>query len=91
LTALLTLYPTLDTCIETQAKREYNRLLSLLLKSPEDADLQARLETVKAFLEQADFNRLRAESEPLLIQGRKVTFEVWREDGTAKWRMEVSG
>jgi hypothetical protein len=44
---------------------------------------------LKAFLEQADFNKLRAESSPHMSEGKKVTFTVWRENGKAKWEMTV--
>ena len=83
-----TLYPTLDACIETQAKRLHNQATSALLKTPDDTALQEQLETLRLFLEQADFKKLRTESEPLLIEGKKVTFTVWREGGKAQWEMK---
>jgi hypothetical protein len=84
------LLPTTSACIETQAKRLYNQTLSQLMKKADDPRLQERLETLRFFLEQADFHRLRAESEPHLIEGRKVTFTVWQENGQARWEMTVN-
>jgi len=83
-----TLYPTLAACVETQAKRLYDQTASALLNNPDDVILQEQLETLQLFLEQADFKKLRAESETLLIEGRKVTFTVWREGDKARWEMK---
>jgi hypothetical protein len=86
---VVTLNPTLDACIETQAKRLFNQTASQLLKSPEDLTLQEQLETLRLFLEQADFHKLRTESEPLLIDGKKIEFVVWQESGKALWEMKI--
>ena len=56
---------------------------------PDDTALQNQLETLLLFLEQADFKKLRTESEPLLIDG-KVTFTVWREGGKVRCDMKAS-
>ena len=85
-----TLIPTLDACVETQAKRLHNQTVSAILKTPDDLTMQEQLEALRLFLEQADFKKLRAESEPLLIEGKKVTFTVWREGGKARWEMKTS-
>jgi hypothetical protein len=84
----IALHPTLDACVETQARRLYNQTVSALLKTPDDLRLQEQLETLRLFLEQADFHKLRAESELLLIDGRKVTFTVWRTGDKAQWHMD---
>jgi len=69
------LKPTLSHCIETVAKREYERVLSILLKrDQEDTRLAEELELLRLFLESADFGRLRGLSEDLLIDGRNVEF-----------------
>ena len=91
MTEMLTeLIPTLDACVETQAKRMHNQTTSALLKTPDDTNLQGQLEILRLFLEQADFKKLRVVSEPLLLGGKKVTFTVWREDGKARWHMKVN-
>jgi hypothetical protein len=86
----ITLHPSLDACVETQAKRLHRQTASALLKTPDDTTLQERLEILQLFLEQADFKKLRAESEPLLIEGKKVTFTVWQKGNKARWQMDVS-
>ena len=88
---VVTLNPTLEACIETQAKRLFNQIASWLLRSMDNPTLQERLETLRLFLEQADFHKLRTESEPLLLEGKKVVFKVWRERDDAKWQMETRG
>jgi len=89
--AAITLTPALDACIETQARRLYSRTVSALMNTPEAPELQQTLETVRLFLEQADFNQLRAESEPHLVAGKQITFTVWRENGRSRWGMQVVG
>jgi hypothetical protein len=84
------LIPTLDACVETQAKQLYQRTLSELLKFPDDRLLQQRLETAKLFLKSADFSKLRADSEKHLIIGKKVVFTVWQENGKVLWEMTVN-
>lgn len=69
------LEPSLSSCIETVAKREYERVLSILLKGGrEDRQLEEELELLRLFLESADFGRLRSLSEDLLLDGRRVEF-----------------
>ncbi len=69
------LEPSLSNCIETVAKREYERVLSMLLKGDrEDRQLEEELELLRLFLESADFGQLRSLSEELLLDGRRVGF-----------------
>jgi hypothetical protein len=69
------LEPSPSSCIETVAKREYERVLSMLLKGDrEDRRLEEELELLRLFLESADFGRLRSLSEDLLLDGRRVEF-----------------
>ena len=85
------LTPTIDACIETQAKRRYNAAASSLLQNPYDQPLREQLEALRLFLEREDFRQLRAQSEPHLIAGRKVIFRVWQEESRVRWRMDVTG
>lgn len=79
--------PELSACVETQAKRQYRQVLGeLLTKGEEDA---ARLEILRLFLESADFNKLRSESEKHLLAGRKVRFIVSLEKGLPKCEMRI--
>ena len=52
-------------------------------------DTSTKLETIKTFLETADFRRLRAESEKHLTEGKKVVFTVWQEKSEVLWEMAV--
>ena len=65
----------LSDCIETVARREYERALSILLRgNQEDRQLEEKLELLRLFLESADFGRLRSLSEDLLLAGRRIRF-----------------
>jgi len=86
---VVTLNPTLEACVETQAKRLFNQTASQLLKSPENLTLQEQLETLRLFLERVDFRKLRAESEMILLEGKKVVFTVWREGNQVNWKMHT--
>ncbi len=69
------LQPTRSSCIETVAKREYERTLSELLKAmKEDEQLEQKLELLRLFLESADFRRLRNLTERDLLEGKRVEF-----------------
>jgi hypothetical protein len=49
-------------CIQTETRRQYNRQLSICLKSPErDNDAEKKLVLLKTALETWDFSKLRAE------------------------------
>lgn len=68
----ITLEPTLSHCIETVAKKEYNRVLKLLLRGEEDEGLLDALELLRIFLETEDFRRLRSRCEEALLAGRQT-------------------
>jgi hypothetical protein len=71
------LEPTLSGCIETVAKREYERILSVLLKArDEDPRLAEELELLRLFLESADFGELRSRSDEFLLAGGRVEFRL---------------
>ncbi len=89
-TTRIELEPELDACIETKAKREYNRTLSQLLKKGEQAELAEELDILRLFLESADFNKLRSESEKHLVEGKNVKFILYLERGRPKYQMKVS-
>ncbi len=77
--------------METQAKRRYNQLVRQLLEKDTNTELTEKVETLRLFLESADFNKLRAESEKHLLAGRKVKFLVHRERGQPRYEMQVTG
>jgi hypothetical protein len=76
------LTPDLSHCIETVARREHTAVSKQLLASAQRSkDLEEELEVLKLFLETGDFRKLRAESERMLIEGKKVRFIVYRDKG----------
>jgi hypothetical protein len=82
------LVPDLAHCIETVAKREYAAVLKKLLVSARgDKGLKEKLEILRLFLEVADFKKLRAESEGQLMEGKRVRFVVYLEEGIPKCEM----
>jgi hypothetical protein len=85
------LVPDLSHCVETVAKREFTDAMSKLLSEAEaDEALQERAELLRQFLETADFKRLRRESEEQLVEGKKVTFVVYLEQGAPTHDMHVA-
>jgi len=84
------LYPTLESCIETVARREYRRALGELLAPQEpDPGLVEKTEMLRLFLQAADFRRLREESERHLGEGRSVRFVLRRKRETVEHEMVV--
>jgi hypothetical protein len=84
------LIPDLTHCIETVARREHTAVLKQLLRPGQGIkELEEKLEILRLFLETADFKRLRAESEKRLLEGRKVKFVVYLDDGV-KYEMQVN-
>jgi len=82
--------PELDACVETKAKRQYNQVVSELLDRGEGGELAQRLEILRLFLESADFNRLRSESEKHLVEGKRIKFTVYLEEGKPEHEMEIT-
>jgi hypothetical protein len=84
------LEPTLAGCIETVAKKEYERVLGLLLKAlDEDPDLAEELELLRLFLESADFGELRSRSDVFLLAGRRVEFKLRPTGGAPGYEIEM--
>jgi len=82
--------PELSACVETQARREYQRILGDLLGRGGEERLAAKLEILRSFLESADFSKLRSESEEHLLAGRRVRFIVYLENGLLKSEMKIN-
>jgi hypothetical protein len=84
------LTPDLSHCIETVARREYAAVSEQLLASTQgDRELEEKLEILKLFLETGDFRKLRAESERMLVEGKKARFIVYRDKGV-RCEMQVT-
>ena len=75
--------------METQAKRQYNQILSELLKKGEEGELAEKLEILRLFLESTDFSKLRSESEKHLLEGRRVKFILHLEKEKPKYEMRI--
>jgi len=87
------LVPDLTHCIETKAKKEYDAAVQKVLAGApesESNELEEKLETLRLFLETADFKTLRAESEKHLTAGKKVSFLVYLDNGAPGYDMKVT-
>jgi len=89
--AFIELEPNLSNCIETLAKREYEKALSTILRAgTEDEELSERLEVLRLFLESTDFGALRSRYEKYLEEGKKVKFRVYSTKGRVNYKLTVS-
>ncbi len=61
-----------------------------LMAGDTSPDLDQRLELLKVFLEEADFNRLRRESEEHLLRGRRVKFLLSGSPPPGQWNVEMT-
>ena len=85
------LEPTLKSCIETQARKEYNRTAAEILGNGNEKKLAKKLEALRIFLETADFRNLRRESEKHLNEGERVIFKLYIDQQAPAYEMEVTG
>jgi len=81
--------PELHECVETKAKKEYQRISGLVLNGNKQKGLLKRLELLRLFLETADFPRLRSDSEKYLEKGHEVIFLISDKCGSAITTMQV--
>lgn len=87
---VIELIPDLSSCIETTAKREYEKVSKMLLSAARrDEELEQKAETLRLFLESADFRKLRSESEKHLLNGKSVKFVISLDNGRLKYEMQV--
>ena len=88
--ATMELFPTLEHCIETTARTEYNRLISEYMDhGGKDPQAEALLELLHGFLVEADFASLRRESESYLLMNKKVRFTIIDKDNVLAYCMDV--
>ena len=88
----ITLEPDLSHCIETVAKREYERVLIILLKTnDENHPLQDELELLRLFLESADFGALRSQCDDLLLAGKRVKVHLRSTGGLPEYQIGTEG
>ena len=83
------LIPDLSQCIEITAKKEYENTLRQILATEANEQLEEKTETLKLFLQTADFKKLRAESEQHLLTGKNVRFIIYLKGGALKYDMQV--
>ena len=81
--------PDFSECIETRAKKEFNQAVERLVAAGRDEVLEEKIETLRLFLENMDLRKLRAESERHLLEGKRVTFVIYREGDSPKYDMQV--
>ena len=87
---VIKLGPTLKSCIETTAKREYWKHVHQYLKMRvEDKGLEESIELLRGFLETANFAELRSQSEKHLIDGKRVTFNLSTRQGKLTYEMII--
>lgn len=84
------LVPSLSQCIETTARDEFWDSANQYMEGGrKDKRLEEKIELLKAFLESADFKKLRSDSETHLIQGRKVRFIIRWKEGKPSYEMAI--
>ena len=85
------LFPSLSHCIETTAREEFwNSVNQYMESGRDDKKLEEKIELLKAFLESADFKKLRSQSERYLVEGKKVKFMVCQKEEGLKYEMVVT-
>lgn len=85
------LSPSLSHCIETTARDEFwNSANQYMEGGQKNKKLEEKIELLKAFLESADFKRLRSDSERYLLQGKKVRFVIRWKEGKPSYEMAVT-
>jgi hypothetical protein len=84
------LVPDLSSCIETTARNAHRERLFLLLSGNQENDrLKTELTILEKFLETADFKKLRAKSEKYLVEGKRVEFIIYLQDGKARYDLKI--
>ncbi|MFC1911065.1 hypothetical protein ACFLXM_00085 [Chloroflexota bacterium] len=85
------LFPSLSHCIETTARDEFWDSANQYTEGGrKDKKLEQKIELLRAFLESADFKKLRSDSEMYLIQGKKVRFVIRWKEGKPSYEMAVT-
>ena len=84
------LCPTTTSCIESTARSFYNELVSRYLRdSAVTEELEEKIELITSFLQIADFKKLRRESEPYLLQDKKVIFTIYNDGTGVRYSMKI--
>ena len=87
---IVKLAPTIKSCIDATAQREYWRRVQEYLKmGNEDMGLEEGIELLRGFLESANFAKLRSQSEKHLSDGKRVHFNLSTRNGEPTHEMIV--
>jgi hypothetical protein len=84
------LEPNLSHCIETVAKRKYEKVLSQILGGKQEDSLMDELELLRLFLESADFGQLRSRCEEPLLAGRGIEVVLRSTQGVPPYEIEIN-
>ena len=77
-------------CVKCLAEEELNKcLLGLLRVEGDDKELIPRFETLVSFLKSPESQKLRAESEWYLSEGKEVSVRIYFVDGKPKYELKV--
>ncbi len=88
---VIELLPSLSQCIETTARNEFwNSANQYMAGGQKDKQLEEKIELLKAFLESADFKKLRSDSETHLVQNKRVRFVIGWKHGRLSYEMAVA-
>jgi len=84
------LFPSLSRCIESTAREKFwNWVTQYMEGGLNDRKLENKVELLKAFLESADFKKLRSESEKYLVEGKQVKFVIFWQGNKPSYEMVV--
>jgi len=83
------LIPNLEHCVETTARKEYQRLMQEYLAGKGSDDFEEKVDLLRTFLETADFRKLRQESEAELLKGKAVKFVLRLVEGETSYNMLI--
>ena len=83
------LIPNLEHCVETTARKEYQRLMQEYLAGKGSDDSEEKVDLLRTFLETADFRKLRQESEAELLKGKAVKFILRLVEGETSYNMLI--
>lgn len=83
------LEPSLSHCIETVAKRRYEKVLSLILGGKQEENLLEELELLRLFLESADLRQLRSRCEESLLAGKRIEVVLKPAQGPLPYHVQI--
>jgi len=82
--------PTIDCCIECQAKKLYWNLVDEYISSKiDDQSIERKIELLKKFLETADIGYLRSVTEKILMSGIQPTIILKKDDDRDRIDIEI--